>query len=53
MVYASDLLTLSAHNVPIDLSNMQMILHYSLVNTAQWMLFRNTIIFVPGLLETS
>ena len=31
---------------------MQMILHYWLVNTAQWGLFGNTIIFVPGLLET-
>jgi len=34
-------------------SNMQVILHYWLVNIAQWILFGNTIIFVPGLLETS
>ena len=39
---------------PIMLSsNMQTILHYWLVNIAQWILFRNTIIFVLGLLETS
>jgi len=34
------------HNVIIK---KQMILHHWLVNTAQWTLFGNTIIFVPGL----